>query len=90
MALGPWIFSLAADRFGYACAGTLPIVSVVALTLPLLRVEIAGAGIERMGQASAGPIRKVDPPQLAYPFTLASAVITPRSSARPRRRPTAG
>lgn len=37
MALGPWIFGLVADQFGYACAWTLLIAPVVALALPLLR-----------------------------------------------------
>ncbi len=37
MALGPWLFGLAADRFGYACAWALLIVPVVVTALPLLR-----------------------------------------------------
>jgi MFS family permease len=36
MALGPWVFGLAADQFGYGCAWTLLIVPVVVTALPLL------------------------------------------------------
>lgn len=37
MALGPWIFGLVADRFGYVSAWTLLIAPVVVMALPLLR-----------------------------------------------------
>lgn len=37
MALGPWLFGLVADQFGYACAWALLIAPVVVMALPLLR-----------------------------------------------------